>query len=114
MPRSQVSGDVRNLLSTGLGNNYIGEIVMSYTFRQSNENEVMALTKMSEAAFNSDKEFGGDDGANVRSDSWQVAWKENCIEAVISGEEQSDIRYILYFDGKTDSVQLDTPTGEWK
>lgn len=54
------------------------------------------------------------DGANVRSDSWQVAWKENCIEAVISGEEQSDIRYILYFDGKTDSVQLDTPTGEWK
>ena len=54
------------------------------------------------------------DGANVRSDSWQVAWKENCIEAVISGEEQSDIRYILYFDGKTDSVQLDTPIGEWK
>ena len=54
------------------------------------------------------------DGANVRSDSWQVEWKENCIEAAISGEEQSDIRYILYFDGKTDSVQLDTPTGEWK
>ena len=47
----QVSGDVRNLLSTDLGNNYIGEMVMSYTFRQSNENEVMALTKMSEAAF---------------------------------------------------------------
>ena len=41
----QVSGDVRNLLIIGLGNNYIGEIVMSYTFRQSNENEVMALTK---------------------------------------------------------------------
>ena len=54
------------------------------------------------------------DGANVRSDSWQIAWKENCIEAVISEEEQSDFRYILYFDGKTDSVQLDTPTGEWK
>lgn len=57
-----MSGDVRNLLSTSLGNNYIGEIVMSYTFRQSNENEVMALTKMSEAAFKSDKKFSGSDG----------------------------------------------------
>lgn len=35
---------------------------MSYVFRQSNESEVLALTKMSEAAFNSDKEFGGYDG----------------------------------------------------
>lgn len=31
-------------------------------FRQSYEHEVLALTKMSEAAFNSDKEFGGDGG----------------------------------------------------
>lgn len=54
------------------------------------------------------------DGASVHSDSCLVCWKEDCVEAVISGEEQSDIRYILYFDGKTDSVQLDTPTGEWK
>ena len=53
------------------------------------------------------------DEAECIAERWQVAWKENCIEAVISGEEQSDIRYILYFDGKTDSVQLDTPTGEW-
>ena len=70
MPRSQVSGDVKSLLSTGLGNNYIGEIVMSYTFRQSNENEVMALTKMSEAAFKSDKEFGGTDGGPTGFDDY--------------------------------------------
>ena len=43
------------------------------------------------------------DGANVHSDSWQVTWKENCVEVVISGEEQNDNQYILYFDGKTDS-----------
>ena len=54
------------------------------------------------------------DGGAVQSDSWQVIWKNFCVEAVISGEEQRDTRYILYFDGKTDSVQLDTPTGEWK
>ena len=57
MLQLQTNGVVRSLLIIGLGNNYIGEIVMSYTFRQSNENEVMALTKMSEAAFKSDKEF---------------------------------------------------------
>lgn len=47
------------------------------------------------------------DGANVQPDSWQVTWKDTCVEAVISGEEQNDIRYILYFDGKTDSNQLE-------
>ena len=30
------------------------------------------------------------DGASVHSDSWQVNWKEDCVEAVISGEEQND------------------------
>ena len=35
---------------------------MSYVFRQSNENEVLVLTKMSEAAFKTDKEFSGSDG----------------------------------------------------
>lgn len=52
------------------------------------------------------------DGKYVHSDFCQVTWKADCVEAVISGEEQKDIRYILYFDGKTDSIQLDTPTGE--
>lgn len=42
---------------------------MSYTFRQSNENEVMALTQMSEAAFQSDKEFGGSDGGPTGYDN---------------------------------------------
>ena len=43
---------------------------MSYVFRQSNENEVLALTKMSEAAFNSDKEFGGTDGGPTGYDNY--------------------------------------------
>ena len=43
------------------------------------------------------------DGASVHSDSWQVIWKEDSVEVVISGKEQNDEQYILYFDGKTDS-----------
>ena len=51
------------------------------------------------------------DGGNVQPDSWKVTWKENCVEAVISGEEQNDSQYILYFDGRTDSNQLETRHG---
>lgn len=51
------------------------------------------------------------DGGNVHSDSWQVKWRGNCVEAVISGEEQNDNQYILYFNGKKDSNQLDTRYG---
>lgn len=51
------------------------------------------------------------DGGNVSCRSWQVTWRENCVEVVISGEEQNDIQYILYFDGKTDSKQLDSKYG---
>ncbi|RHP49142.1 hypothetical protein [Clostridium sp. AF32-12BH] len=40
------------------------------------------------------------DGASVHSDSWQVIWKEDSVEAVISGKEQNDEQYILYFDRK--------------
>ena len=48
------------------------------------------------------------DGANVHSDSWQVTWKDTCVETVISGEEQTDCQYILYYNGKKDSNQLET------
>lgn len=47
------------------------------------------------------------DGGAVQSDSWQVAWKDSYVEVVISGEEQNDEQYILYFDGKTEHNQLD-------
>ncbi|WP_287388698.1 hypothetical protein [Lachnospira sp.] len=51
------------------------------------------------------------DGANASSDLCQVTWKATQVEAVISGEEQNDNRYILYFNGKTESNQLDTRFG---
>lgn len=51
------------------------------------------------------------DGGNVHPDLWQVTWRENCVEAVISGEEQNDNQYILYFNGEKESNQLETRYG---
>lgn len=54
-----------------------------------------------------------DDGANACSDLCRVTWKDTQVEAVISGKEQNDNQYILFFDGKTDSNQLDTRFGKY-
>ena len=43
------------------------------------------------------------DGGIIDAENWKVTWKENCVEAVISGEEQNDNQFILFFNGKTDS-----------
>ena len=51
------------------------------------------------------------DGGNVHPDSWQVTWRDNCVEVVISGEEQNDNQYVLYFNGEKDSDQLETRYG---
>ena len=51
------------------------------------------------------------DGGNAHPDLWQVTWRGNCVEAVISGEEQNDNQYILYFNGEKDSNQLETRYG---
>lgn len=52
------------------------------------------------------------DGGSVDSDSCHVTWEDTYVEAVISGEEQPDAQYILYFDGETTSVETKTPDGE--
>ena len=54
-----------------------------------------------------------DDGANASSDLCQVTWKAAKVEAVISGKEQNDNQYIFFFNGKTDSNQLDTRFGKY-
>jgi predicted lipoprotein with Yx(FWY)xxD motif len=54
-----------------------------------------------------------DDGANACSDLCRVTWKDTQVEAVISGKEQNDNQYIFFFNGKTDSNQLDTRFGKY-
>ncbi len=47
-----------------------------------------------------------DDGGSISSDCWKVTWYGEYVEVVLSGEEQYDEQFVLYFDGKKDSHQL--------
>lgn len=52
-----------------------------------------------------------DDGGSVRSDVWQVLWKEDHVEVIISGEEQDDELIQIYYDGEIHSEFLHTRFG---
>lgn len=52
---------------------------MSYIFRQSYEKEVLTLTKMSEVAFKTDKEFSGSDGGPTGYDDYDFHMN-HCLE----------------------------------
>ena len=47
------------------------------------------------------------DGGTLDPENWTVQWQDNCVQAVISGEEQRDARYMFYFDGIVDAEVLD-------
>ncbi|MCM1047426.1 MAG: hypothetical protein NC433_03280 [Clostridiales bacterium] len=51
-----------------------------------------------------------DDGGCIRSSIWNVTWHEDCVEVILSGDEQFDEKVILYFDGKKEIKQLT----DWK
>ena len=42
------------------------------------------------------------DGAVLFPCNWSVSWEEDRVDVTVSGEEQNDIVYIFYFDGRTD------------
>lgn len=44
------------------------------------------------------------DGGILYPDSWSVEWKDDSAEAVVSGEEQEDMIYILFFDGRVEQA----------
>ena len=45
-----------------------------------------------------------DDGGCIRSSIWEVTWYEDCVQVILSGDEQFDEQIILYFDGKKDKT----------
>ncbi len=47
-----------------------------------------------------------DDGGCIRSSIWEVTWYEDCVEVILSGDEQIDEQIILYFDGRKEVKQL--------
>lgn len=44
-----------------------------------------------------------DDGAVLSADAWNVIWQDDCVEIILSGSEQSDELYKLYYDGQVDA-----------
>jgi hypothetical protein len=52
-----------------------------------------------------------DDGASIRSSTWKVEWLSDRVRIIVSGSEQGDCQYELYFDGQVDVKQLDTQYG---
>jgi len=51
------------------------------------------------------------DGGNMSSKDWKVAWGWNRVSAVVSGKEQGDRQFILYFNGEKEEHQLKTQYG---
>ena len=45
------------------------------------------------------------DGASAHNENFDVNWEKDYVMIVVSGKEQEDISYYLYFDGRTDSRQ---------
>lgn len=50
------------------------------------------------------------DGCQIGRDNWKVAWNENHVEVILSGEEQFDEQICLYYDGTTQSQSLTIET----
>lgn len=42
-----------------------------------------------------------DDGGNIHKETWSVSWFHDYVAVVISGSEQSDALYHLYYNGKS-------------
>lgn len=40
------------------------------------------------------------DGGNIGKDSWLVSWKDDNVEVILSGCEQPDEKYVIYFDDR--------------
>ena len=51
------------------------------------------------------------DGANTSPEDWKVAWGWNRVSTVVSGKEQGDRQFILYFNGEKEEHQLKTQYG---
>lgn len=52
------------------------------------------------------------DGASMTDEAWDVTWKDDHVEIVISGEEQLDQLIIINYNGESESKELNTKYGE--
>lgn len=54
------------------------------------------------------------DGGSPSAEQWSVGWKDDHVEALVTGEEQPDRLYTLFYNGITEWKELDTQSGEWR
>ena len=52
-----------------------------------------------------------DDGAVLSAGAWNVTWQDNYVEIILSGSEQYDELFRLYYEGQVESETLDTHFG---
>ncbi len=43
-----------------------------------------------------------DDGANASENNFNITWNDEYVSIIVSGSEQEDVTYNLYFDGTTE------------
>ena len=67
----------------------------------SEDGTVISMTKFEIAA----------DGAVLSTDAWNVTWQDDYVDIILSGSEQSDELFRLYYDGQVENEQLDTHYG---
>ena len=46
------------------------------------------------------------DGCQIGNNNWAVTWNESHVEVILSGEEQYDEQFLLYYDGTVNSETL--------
>lgn len=51
------------------------------------------------------------DGGHINDGNWKIAWRDDHVEIILSGEEQYDELVKLYYDGQVESCQLTTFNG---
>lgn len=52
------------------------------------------------------------DGGSFGKGAWKVTWHSDRVEIILSGEEQPDEQFTLFFDGETESIGLTTKHGK--
>ncbi|MCD7806034.1 MAG: hypothetical protein LUH19_01685 [Lachnospiraceae bacterium] len=51
------------------------------------------------------------DGGPFTENAWKVTWQDDYVEIILSGQEQFDELFRLYYDGQVESETLDTHYG---
>ncbi len=52
------------------------------------------------------------DGVLLSENDWRTTWFDDRVEVLLSGEEQADVLWVLYFNGNTKTESLHTKYGE--